>query len=66
MSLFTKYSWILIAQGIGYINDSMFIKKYELSNDKELISQYYEWYYDKLMEVTHIASNEIDYLKMIK
>jgi tryptophan halogenase len=66
MSLFTKYSWILIAHGIGYINDSMFIKKYELSNDKELISQYYEWYYDKLMEVTYIASNEIDYLKMIK
>ena len=66
MSLFTKYSWILIAQGIGYINDSMFIKKYELSNDKELISQYYEWYYDKLMEVTHVASAEIDYLKMIK
>ena len=48
------------------MSDVCHIKKYELSNDKELISQYYEWYYDKLMEVTHVASAEIDYLKMIK
>jgi tryptophan halogenase len=66
MTLFSKYSWTLIAHGIGYIDDSMFIKKYELSNDTKLISEYYEWYYDKLIEIMKIASNEIDYLKMIK
>jgi tryptophan halogenase len=66
ISLFTKYSWTLVAYGIGYIEDNMFVKKYELSNDKQLISEYYEWYYDKVIEVMKTTSAEIDYLKMIK
>jgi tryptophan halogenase len=66
LSIFTRYSWILIAQGIKYISNDMFIDKFKNSNDKELIAEYYEWYADNLFEVMKVILPEIDYLKMIK
>jgi hypothetical protein len=65
LSIFTRYSWILIAHGIEYIENDMFIDKFKSSTDKELISEYYEWYSNKLFETTKILLPEVDYLKQI-
>jgi tryptophan halogenase len=63
LSIFTRYSWMLIAHGIGYIGNDMFIDKFKNSTDKELISEYYEWYSEKLFEAMKVVLPEIDYLK---
>ena len=63
LSIFTRYSWMLIAHGIGYIDNDMFINKFKSSTDKELISEYYDWYSEKLFESMKIILPEIDYLK---
>ena len=67
MSLFNKYSWILIAHGISYIDNKMFIQKYDSTSEdnKELISEYYDWYKDELSNVMNTAKSEIDYLKNV-
>lgn len=64
-SIFSKHSWRLIGCGNEFLDEKRFIEMYEERADKELISEYYEWYSDKVKKTIKNSITEFDYRKLI-
>jgi tryptophan halogenase len=65
-SIFTSHSWFVVSKGLGIINDSTFIERFESYEYKESKQSHYDWYDLETNKLLNQAETELDYLNNIK